>query len=104
MTDVNPSHYFGIKTGIDLTKWTNGYDADSVTDSMATVALGAPVTWTYRITNTGNVVLNDLTLIDDIEGDITCPVTSLAPGASILCVKSGVATVNGIYIGYTRAA
>jgi hypothetical protein len=76
---------------IKLTKYTNGQDADTPTGPV--VAVGSTVTWTYRITNTGNVTLTSLTLTDDKVGGITCPVTLLAPGATTLCTKTGTAVM-----------
>ena len=41
------------------------------------------ITYTYVITNTGNVSLSDVSLVDDQLGAITLPGTDLAPGALI---------------------
>jgi uncharacterized membrane protein len=92
VTDTNPSHYYGPDPKIKLTKYTNGEDADTPTGPV--VAVGSTVTWTYRITNTGNVTLTSLTLTDDKVGGITCPVTQLAPGATTLCTKTGTAVIG----------
>ena len=39
-------------------------------------------TYTYTVTNTGNVTLTGVTLVDDQEGGITLGATTLAPGQS----------------------
>ena len=39
--------------------------------------VGASVTWTYQVENTGNVDLSDVTLTDSPEGGITCPSNTL---------------------------
>ena len=91
---TNPSHYFGVQPSIDLTKYTSSAsspaeDADSIPGP--TIHAGDTVTWTYLVTNTGNVALTNLTLNDDQVGSITCPATSLASGASLTCTQTGVA-------------
>ncbi|MEM7127859.1 MAG: choice-of-anchor E domain-containing protein [Chloroflexota bacterium] len=66
VSDTDPSHYFSITPAIDIEKSTNGQDADSVTGPL--VAAGGQVTWTYVITNTGNVTLTNIGLTDDVLG------------------------------------
>jgi len=80
----------GNLPAIEITKYTNGEDADSPPGPA--ILVGSQVVWTYRITNTGGINLQNLTLFDDQLGGITCPVTSLAVGASTLCTKNGTAT------------
>lgn len=46
---------------------TNGYDADDLNDLRALLKTGDPVTWTFIIRNTGNIVLTP-TLTDDRLG------------------------------------
>ncbi|RFU39509.1 DUF11 domain-containing protein [Actinomadura logoneensis] len=45
------------------------------------------ITYTYRVTNTGNVTLNDVGITDDLTGlsNITCETTTLAPGERTTC-------------------
>ena len=47
------------------------------------------MTWTYQVTNSGNTPLEDIRLIDDRLGAVSCPVTSLAIGASTTCIRTG---------------
>jgi len=93
VSDSDPSHYFGVEdeptAEIDLEKATNGHDADSGPGPELT--LGSPVTWTYVVTNVGEVELLDLQVTDDKEGAIDCPRTSLTPGESMTCTASGTA-------------
>ncbi len=49
--------------GIHLVKLTNGTDNDTGTGPL--VPVGSTVTWTYNVTNTGNVPLTDVTVTDD---------------------------------------
>src|SRR5262249_32603181 len=55
---------------------------------------GSPVTWSYLVTNTGNVPLNSIAVSDDVLGAITCPGTSLAPGESMTCTATGTAAAG----------
>lgn len=97
VSDADPSHYFGVMDGglpaVDIEKATNGADADAPPG--ATVAPGAPITWTYLVTNTGQVALTNLVVTDDIEGQV-CVTPTLAAGASFRCELGG-AAMEGIY-------
>ncbi len=78
---------FGYQTlnpGIDIEKLTNGVDADTP-ESAAEITSGDTVTWTYEITNTGNVSFakNDIVVTDDQEGIIT-NITHQGDGDNIL--------------------
>ena len=48
-------------------------------------APGEQITYTYTVTNSGNVTLRDVTLTDDRLGPVACPRSALAPGASMTC-------------------
>ena len=53
---------------------------------------GDTVTWEYNVTNTGNEPLRNIAAIDDMEGNITCPKTTLDVGESMTCTsKTGTA-------------
>ena len=77
---------------IDIEKFTNGFDAD-VAPGPA-ILVGHMVTWTYNVTNNGNVILNNITVIDDKLGEITCPNTTLQPGESMVCTVTGTAQLG----------
>jgi uncharacterized repeat protein (TIGR01451 family) len=89
VSDLDPSHYFGGEGAIALQKLTNGVDADAPPGPF--IPLGGPVTWTYRVTNTGNVDLTGLEVVDSRGVAVDCPVTLLAPGGSVDCTASGLA-------------
>ena len=55
VTDTDPSHYLGAVGGIDIEKFTNGVDVTQPPGPF--VVPGSTVTWTYEVTNTGNVAL-----------------------------------------------
>jgi len=52
--------------------------------------VGDVVTYTYTVTNKGNVTLNPVTVTDDKLGPITLSSTNLAPGAT----TTGTATLT----------
>ncbi len=97
VSDSDPSHYYGTQGGttpsIDIEKYTNGEDADLAPGP--TIAVGAAVTWSYIITNNGNVPLDIIRLVDNVEGAI--PMTTdarLNPGESVTVTKTGVAKLG----------
>ncbi len=51
---------------INIEKATNGVDADLPPGPE--IEIGEPVTWTYEVTNPGNVPLSDIEVTDDIDG------------------------------------
>lgn len=86
---------------IDVEKSTNGDDADLPPGPM--LDLGAPVTWEYLVTNTGDVRLTGIRVTDDKEGAVDCPKTALDPGESMVCTKVGVASTQPNF-GYENTA
>lgn len=102
---VDAGFYFPAAPAIDIEKATNGDDADFPTGPNITV--GGLVTWTYVVTNIGNVPLSNVVVTDDKEGAI-CTIPSLAVGANHTCTKTGTAmlgqyanlgTATGTYMG-----
>src|SRR5206468_883652 len=83
---------------ISIDKTTNGSDGPFI-------PVGAPITWNYHVHNTGNVTLTNVTVTDDHAAvNIDCDggtntltdnvIASLAPGASVDCTATGVATAG----------
>ncbi|MCT7959213.1 hypothetical protein NG791_00725 [Laspinema sp. D1] len=68
ITATDPSNYFGADPKIAIDKVTNGKDGQ-------TILAGQPITWTYKVTNEGNVALSNITVDDDQEGVITTRVS-----------------------------
>ncbi|MCL4202701.1 MAG: FG-GAP repeat protein, partial [Pirellulaceae bacterium] len=62
-SDDDPSHYFGVNPAIQIVKLTNGRDNDAPTGPR--IQVGNPVTWTYQVTNPGNVPLANVVVRDD---------------------------------------
>lgn len=92
VTDTNPSHYFGNGPAVTIKKFTNGEDADTPTGPF--IPVGGAVTWTYVVTNTGNVVLNPVAVTDDQGVAVTCPKTVLQPQESMTCTGAGTAVAG----------
>ena len=77
--------------GISLIKMTNGEDANSPPGPY--ISVGGKVTWTYEVTNTGNVDLTNIEVTDDILGPIgTIPL--LSPGQNEILTATGVASAG----------
>jgi hypothetical protein len=97
----DPSHYFGLPQiitdfpAIQIEKLTNGYDADGVASAPTSIH-GHPVIWTYIVTNTGNVVLANVTVTDDQGVAVSCPKTTLEPGEQMICTGSGSAVASEV--------
>ncbi|MFC5569048.1 OmpA family protein [Lysobacter yangpyeongensis] len=62
--------------------------AKTVTSGSPYDSVGDVVDYRYVVTNTGNVTINSLVVTDDKIATVTCPVTTLAPGASTTCTAS----------------
>ena len=92
VSDSDPSHYFAEAPAIDIEKKTNGQDADTPTGPI--LVTGNTVTWTYTVTNTGDVTLTGIVVNDSEEGVISCPQNSLLPGENMVCTKTGTAGVG----------
>ena len=63
VSDEDPSHYFGSVSEIHVEKLTNGVDADEPIGPV--LPNGGAVTWTYEVTNPGNVPIRSVELVDD---------------------------------------
>jgi|GEM_PF-6898268 len=93
VVDEDPSHYYGVDASVDIEKSTNGEDADGAGTGPVLLA-GDAVTWEYVVTNTGNAVLLDVVVNDNIEGEI-CVIAVLLVGDTATCTAEGVAGTVG---------
>lgn len=101
-----------VGPAITVIKTAGGSAGSQVADgaTYATEVFNDNVTYAYLVTNTGEITLNDITLLDDagtVSGAddflVTCPMTSLDPGASMTCTatktlvadRTNIATVTG---------
>ncbi|MDQ6772811.1 MAG: hypothetical protein M3024_07460, partial [Candidatus Dormibacteraeota bacterium] len=95
VTAADTANYFGSAPAITLVKNVNGQHEPTAPGLF--VPIGNPVTFTYLVTNTGNVTLNPVALTDSVLGAITCPQASLAPAVSETCTASGGAATAGAH-------
>ena len=86
---TDPAHYFGAQGNIQIEKLTNGEDADQAPGP--SIPVGGLVTWTYQVTNTGNITVNNVAVVDLRAVAVSCPATTLAPLASMTCTATGTA-------------
>jgi uncharacterized repeat protein (TIGR01451 family) len=86
----DPSHYLGQVLTIETA--TNGQDAD--TPPGPVLAVGAPVNWTYLVTNLDSVQVSAVAVTDSQGVAVTCPSTVIAGGASMTCSASGTAVAG----------
>ena len=106
--DSDPTHYIGgdkPAPTIQIETATNGNDADNPTG--ANITFGDAVTWTYVVSNIGNVDLTEVKVTDDKAGAI-CTIGALAVGETKSCDKvttavegqyANVGTTTGKYDG-----
>jgi large repetitive protein len=86
------SHYFGVMSALTIVKSTNGQDANASPGPY--LAVGASVTWSYLVTNIGNVRLTNVFVTDDQFVSVSCPTSTLNPGQSTTCTGTGVAAAG----------
>ena len=64
-------------------------------DASNSITLGDALWYRFTVTNAGNVTLNPVSVTDNsFSIPVTCPQTSLAPGASMLCVADTEHTIT----------
>jgi uncharacterized repeat protein (TIGR01451 family) len=62
-------------------------------------AAGQTINYSYLLTNTGNVSISAITLIDDKVSGISCPASTLAVGANMTCTGSYSTTTSDVSNG-----
>lgn len=83
--------YVPPNPGIDIEKYINGDDAD-VSPGLEVIE-GDDLTFDFVVTNTGNVTLTNVEVVDDVFGAI-CSFASLSPGESGTCSIGQVAVLG----------
>ena len=76
--------FFVPKPEITIEKTTNTVDADSPAEAVE-LTYGDAVVWSYIVSNTGSEDLKNIIAVDNKEGTITCPHTTLAVGEDMVC-------------------
>jgi uncharacterized repeat protein (TIGR01451 family) len=79
------------KPALSLTKRAGtptDVNANTITDA------GDTIKYTFDVTNSGDVAVNALAISDPKAGAVTCPVTTLAPGASTTCTADDLYTIT----------
>ena len=61
---------------------------------------GSTIAYTFVVTNTGNVTLHGVAITDAKVGPVTCPVTTLAPGATTTCTTTYTLTQADVDSGH----
>jgi uncharacterized repeat protein (TIGR01451 family) len=87
VTATDSANYRGVASTITLLKLVNNVHAPTAPGPSFRV--GTELTFFYIITNTGRVEVSGVALSDNVLGVITCPHTTLAPGASMTCTAAG---------------
>jgi uncharacterized repeat protein (TIGR01451 family) len=86
----------GAAQACDTETVTGGQNPALTIDKTSTTTLitaaGQVVPYSYLVTNTGNVTLTGITVTDNKVASVSCPVTTLAPGASTTCTGSHTVT------------
>lgn len=85
--DDDPSHYYGIVSGIDVVKFSTTAEA---------VQVGQQIPYSFVVTNTGNSPLTGITVDDVVTAPsdpaglsaVDCPTSALAGGASMTCTAT----------------
>ncbi|GAB2588407.1 hypothetical protein GCM10009593_29220 [Microlunatus antarcticus] len=67
-------------------------DATADTNGSGRVDVGDTLRYTFDVTNTGAVTVQGLVVDDPVLGTISCPTTTLAPGATVRCTSVYVLT------------
>jgi len=103
LTATDPSNYFGANPALTINKLTNGFDGKKI-------LAGRPITWTYEVTNTGNVNLANVQVKDDngtpantSDDFVVGTIASLAAGQSTTLQKASTA-VAGPYTNIGTAS
>ncbi|MGH9379949.1 MAG: DUF7507 domain-containing protein [Thermoanaerobaculia bacterium] len=68
------------------------------------LTVGSTIEYTFVVTNTGNVTLSNITITDPLDGlsPISCPGTTLAPGAEMTCTATYTVTQQDVDAGVVQ--
>ena len=81
-----------IPEGTDTVTVTGDQTPSMTVDKQATTSdftmVGDVLDYTYLVTNTGNVTISAISVSDDLIASVSCPATTLLPGADMTCTAS----------------
>ena len=83
-----PENRTPLKVLIDIEKHLNGKDADTLKSAVALLD-NQEFEWEYIVSNIGEDTITNIKVIDDKEGEIKCPKTTLAPATKMVCKLKG---------------
>ncbi|MGL5824319.1 MAG: beta strand repeat-containing protein, partial [Nocardioides sp.] len=93
----------GTVTGTDSTVTpltrTTSITLDKQAGTPSGNTAGSTIAYSFVVTNTGTTTLTAVSVSDPKVGPVTCPVTTLAPGASTTCTKTYVLTQADVDAG-----
>lgn len=89
------AYYFGLhRAAVAIEKRINGMDADEPPGP--DLSVGATAHWTFLVTNAGETELRDLKVVDPTVPQVSCPSETLAPGMSMICAGTSIATTGAV--------
>ena len=78
---------------------TGGVPTKNLGSNVNLTDTGDKIPYGFTVTNTGPVTLNNVNVTDALVPLISCPVTTLAPGASVDCVGDYSITLDDLNNG-----
>ncbi|WP_106816292.1 DUF7507 domain-containing protein [Microbacterium timonense] len=87
----NTSTNTSLPAGLSIVKHAGDpvdVNGNGITDA------GDTIQYTFDVTNSGDVTITGITVDDPLAGAVTCPQTSLDPGAGQLCAADDVYTIT----------
>ena len=84
---------------VQATYATSALSITKATNSSGYAAAGDTIGYTYLVANTGTTTLSGVGVSDDLIANVSCPLSSLAPGASETCTGSYTVTQTDVDSG-----
>jgi len=85
---------------VDASGATSSLSLVKSTSATSFTRAGQVLTYSYKVTNTGTTTLSALSVTDTLIAAVSCPDSSLAPGASETCTGSYTVTQEDVDNGY----
>jgi uncharacterized repeat protein (TIGR01451 family) len=84
---------------VNATDATTSISVAKSTTSTGYGTAGDTIPYSYLVTNTGSTTLNSVAVADNLVSSVSCPNSSLAPGASETCTGTYTVTQNDVDAG-----